>query len=225
MCDPSILGIASSVSGIFDAFGQQSAQKRQEEEYNKWMKTQDANRAEENVTQEKLRQQAEAGRAAGVNRLSMGRQAAQQNKEQGRLTSYLDTVSGADKTYTADIGGGDSSGMLPGSAGSDTLTPVSDKFLAGQGDVAKNDPQFLQSLAGGLNKAASDARGRIAKLATLSSFGGSSGGLGQFSDEALRRAGYTVEQINNFRNGEMEVYGAKQKVDPLQIVYTPGLRF
>lgn len=219
MCDPSIMGIASMAGGIFDAFGQMDAQKKQEEEYKKWADMQDKNRAEENVNQEKLRLQAETGRTQGVNQLSGASQTAQQGKEQGRLNNYL--LNSND--LTRDFTGNAATDTMAGGAGSDTMTSVADKYLlTGQNDVAKNDQQFMGDLAGKLSSAAKSARTRIGNLAALGSMGSSSGGLDQFSDEALMRSGMTIEEINNMRNGSMKVYGVKQAVDPLHIVYQKG---
>jgi hypothetical protein len=221
MCDPSIMGIASMATNMADAFGQMGAQKKQEDAYNEWKKTQDLNRTQENATQEKLRTEAEAARTRGVNALSGPSQQAQQTTEQGRLTNYLLGTS----DLTRDFAGGGATDTMAGGAGSDTMTSVADKYLlAGQGDVAKNDPQFMSDLAGKLSSAAKAAKDRIGNLAAISSYGGSFGGLDNFTTENLQRSGMTIDEINNFRNGQMKVYGAKQAVDPLHIVYQSGIK-
>lgn len=227
MCDPSIMGIASMATGMMDAFGQQDAWKKQDEEYDIWAKMQDKNRADENVNQEQFRLRAEAGRNRGVHQLSGGNQARHQVIEAGRLAN--DIASNVDLTRDFpgdDVSMSEGTDTLAGGAAADDLTTsVADKYLlAGQGDVAKNDPRFMADLAGKLSGAAKDARERIGHMATLGSYGGSSGGLDQLSTEALLRSGMTIEEINNLRNGSMSVYGVKQKVDPKHIVYQSGIR-
>lgn len=229
MCDPSIMGIASMATGLMDAFGQQDAWKKQEEEYDIWAKMQDKNRTEENARQEKFRMRAEDARNRGVQQLSGGSQRRQQVGEENRLANYINSNVDLTRDFPgggSDIGADESSATLAGGAGSDDLTTsVADKYLlAGQGDVAKNDTRFMSDLAGKLSGAAKEARTRIGNMATLGSYGGSSGGLDQYSDDALMRSGMSIEQINNLRNGSMQVYGVKQKVDPKHIVYQQGIR-
>jgi hypothetical protein len=221
MCDPSIMGVASMATGLADAFGQQSAQKQQEEEYKKWMAMQDKNRAEENANQERLRLQAEAAQVQGLNKLSGASQAKQQGLEQSRLTDVFTNASDLTRDFTGDA----ATDTMAGGAGADTLTSVADKYLLqGQAALGKSDPTFMSDLAGKLSGAAKDARTRISNMATLSSYGPSFGGLDQFSDKALMDAGMTIDEINNFRNGSMKVYGIKQAVDPKHVVYQSGLR-
>jgi hypothetical protein len=219
------MGIASMATGLFDAFGQQDAQRKQEKAYNDWMAEQDKNRAEENIKQDAFHKQAEAARVQGVNKLSMGSQAAQQVKEEARLTDYLQNSN----QLTQDFTGNAATDTLTGSAGGDTVSVADQNLLkpymmTGQGDVATGDTQFMSDLAGKLSQAAGKASTRMGQMATLGSMGGSTGGLDQFSDKALLDAGYTIEEINNLRNGSMTVYGIKQKKDPLHYTYQSGLR-
>jgi hypothetical protein len=232
MCDPSIMGIASMATGLADSFGQQSAQKRQDEEYRKWMAQQDKNREEENANQEALRKQAELARAQSVNQLSGSSQKAQQAKEQGRLTSDLISSN----KLTSDFASPDaSSGLQPvadatllspgaaaGSTASTADTGKAADYLLSSQKSAANDPNFMSDLAGKLSAAAKTATSRIGDMATMASYGNSFGGLDQFSNQALLASGMTIDEINNLRNGAMKVYGVKQAVDPKQVVYHHG---
>jgi len=233
MCDPSIMGIASMASGMADAFGQQSAQREQEKAYKEWMAMQDKNRAEETAAQEKLRLQAEAARTQTVNKLSgsnvtkeLGNQAGQLTDKWtsgNALTHDFPATDAASGTQTA---AADATLLQPGdpavtnaATGGQTAGVLGKYMLQGQGELGAKDPQFMADLAGKLSGAASAARKNIGYLSTMSAYGG---GFEGFTDDQLMKSGMTIDEINNFRNGRMKVYGAKQAVDPKQIVYQKG---
>lgn len=208
MCDPTIMAIASMASGVADVMGQASAQAKQKQSYDEWFAMQEKNRAEQNKKQEESRKLAEAAREQALAGVSAPSQAKAQDAEQARLDAYLQSQSGPllDKTPT----------------GAGETTSVADKFLlAGQ---QSGDDVFKSDLAAKINQAARDARGRIAALATAGSFGNSSGGLDNFTTDIFQKGAQTIDMANEFRRGDLAVYGTQQAVNPVTWTYTPGIR-
>jgi hypothetical protein len=197
------------VSGVADVFGQMNAQKMQEDAYNKWFDTQQKHRKEANLKQEQSRQQAENAQAQGLEGVSGMEQKAQQQTEEDRLAAEMTK----DRALTSE----------PAPAGpGDPAVPVSDKFLlSGQG--AGSD-LFKSDLAGKISMAAQEAKRRIKALATVSSYGPSFGGLDNYTAAAFQKSGGDIDRFNEFRRGDLAVYGTERAIDPLHITYTPGIR-
>lgn len=123
-----------------------------------------------------------------------------QQQEQDRLTAYLQ---------------GDPNS--PASNETAAPTAVSDAALSGQ---QGGDETFRNDLTTKLNKASTDAKARIAALAAVGSYGGSSGGLDVSNANAFQRAGEGIDLGNEFRKGDLSVYQTQQAVNPLQYTYT-----
>jgi hypothetical protein len=206
MCDPTIMAVASMASGIADFAGQSSAQAKQKQSYDEWFAMQEKNRIEQNAKQEANRKMAEAAQQQGVTDVSATAQKAAQGAEATRLTGYLDERS----PLTAATTPGDT-------------TSIADKYLL-SGQSLNSDPTFRTDLAAKLNAAAKEAKGRIAALATASSYGGSAGGLDNYVADSFAKSGMTIDKFNERRRGDLAVYGTQQAVNPVQWSYTPGLK-
>lgn len=208
MCDPTIMAVASMASGVADFMGQSGAQAKQKQAYDEWFAMQEKNRIEQNRKQEQSRQLAEAAQQQGLQGVSGTAQKAAQGAEQAKVTDYLEGRSPltADATPTA----GDT-------------TSIADKYLL-SGQNLNTDPTFRTDLASKLNAAAKEAKGRIAALATASSYGGSPGGLDNYVANRFQTAGMTIDEQNEKRRGDLAVYGVQQAVNPVQWSYTPGLK-
>ena len=207
MCDPTVLAIGSTVAGLAGTaanyMGQQSAQKSQEAEYNKWAMDQSRNRALENVRQDEMRQQATGSVEQGLSALEAENAQKKIADEQTRLSQYLE--------------GKDAEGKdLPSS----TTAPISQADRALSGQAQASDPEFKGVLAQKLSDATKDSKARIAALAKVQAYGGSSRGFQQQGREALIETGRGVDTIANRRRGSLGAYSAEQAVNPRQMQYT-----
>ena len=205
MCDPTVLAVGSLVAGVAgtaaDYVGQMGAQKDQEQAYNDWAATQQRNRAAAAAKDEADRKMADTARSQGLQDVSAANQKDVQANEQARLTSYLQGQQG----QPAD----QQTGAAPVS--------IADTRLSGQ---QSGDQTFQTDLASKLSKASADAKQRIAALATVGSYGGSSGGLDVSNALAFSKAGQGIDLGNEFRRGDLGVYQTQQAVNPLQYTYT-----
>lgn len=209
MCDPTVIAVASTVAGIAgtaaNAFGAMSAANKQKEAYDQWAAQQHANRVAAAAKDEQDRQQADAARQQGLQQVGADAQKAQQATEQARLTQFLQ---------------GTGSQTTDPSTGTSAPISVTDASLSGQG--ASTDPTFKADLASKLNAAAAGAKQRIGALAAVSSYGGSQGGLDQFTSQALAKSGQGIDMANAFRKGDLGVLATQQAVNPEQITYQPS---
>ena len=208
MCDPTVLAIGSTVAGLAGTAASgasaSAAASQQKQAYDEWAANQSKLRAEQNAKQEQDRQIAEKAQTQGLQDVSAGNQKTEQQTEQDRLTAYLQ---GQDQTATPQPSAG-------------VLTPASDKtILSGQ---QGGDQTFQKDLATKLNAASADAKQRIAALATVSSYGPSSGGLDVKNALAFQKSGTGIDMANDFRRGDLSAYGVQRAVDPLQYQYTPS---
>jgi len=205
MCDPTVLAIGSTVAGIagkaVDYFGQQSAAEEQKKAYEEWAAQQAANRRKAAALDEQNRQQADVARAQGLQDVSAESQKTAQQAEQDRLTSYLQG--------SQDSAASNQSGVTP--------TAISDTRLSGQ---QGGDATFQSDLTSKLGQASADAKKRVAALAAVGSYGGSFGGLDNTVSQAFQRSGQGIDIANDFRRGNMAVYGTEQAVNPLTYTYT-----
>lgn len=208
MCDPVSLSILSTVVGVAgsaaNAVGQMNAQKKQKQQVEQWAQRQSANRAAEKVRQDTLRQQANVAQQQGLDQISADAQKKAQSEEEKRLAQY---TTGQDPN--------DPANKTPQAA----AVSASDQAIAagaGSGDPQKED------LAKRINDATTAAKQRLAALARVSSYGGSSGGLGTVAPLALQAAGRGIDVQNEFRRGSLSAYNTEQNVDPVQVSYTPS---
>jgi hypothetical protein len=203
MCDALTIGIAATVAGVAgqaaEAAGQASAQSKQKSAYDTWVAQQDQARNLETQRQDTLRQRAEAAQQAGLTTLSSDQQMQRQSDEEARLTNYL-------------------TNQPPPAATVGAPTSVADRALTGQG----GSPALMSDLAGRINDATNQAKQRIAALARVSSFGGSSGGLSTTADLSLQNVGRGIDAANNARQGSLGAYNLEHTIEPIQIKHTPS---
>ena len=217
-----------------DAFGEMGAQQKQKQAYDDWMRQQDANRAAENA-----KEQANTAIATGalnqtIRQVGGPAQQAQLTAEQARLSALLqgrDPLTGstmpAGGTVSSKYGvPAPSTGNAAAPALSDQPAATSNKpidtsqfQLSGQ---AQGDPQFQADLAAKINAASQVARSRMAALANLGAYGGSSGGLDRYTTDIFQRSGNVIDRINDFDRGNLAVYNTEQNVNPIQYSYTPS---
>jgi len=205
MCDPTVIAIGSTVAGLagkaVDYFGEQSAAADQKKAYDEWAAQQSANRRKAAALDEQNRQQADVARAQGLQDVSAESQKTAQSAEQDRLTSYLQGSQEAAASNMSDA----------------TPTAISDTRLSGQ---QGGDATFQSDLSSKLGQANVDAKKRVAALAAVGSYGGSFGGLDNTVSQAFQKSGQGIDLANDFRRGNMAVYGTEQAVNPLTYTYT-----
>jgi len=206
MCDPGTLAALSAVSTVVglggtaaSAIGQMSAAKKQESAVNAWQAKQKNFRDIESQRQEGLRKDADAARVAGLDKLSREQQDAARKTEEERLTNYL--TGGAE---------GEAAGEPP-------PISVADAELSGQ---SGGDQNFKTDMAKKINEATTDARQRIARLATVSAYGNSSGGLGRTNQNALLESGRAIDRANNARQGSLAAFGTEKNIRPVEMSYS-----
>lgn len=206
MCDPSVLAIGSAVAGLAgtaaNSIGASNAADEQRQAYDSWAAEQKRNRAAAAAKDEADRKMADTARAQGLQDVSATNQKSEQQQEQDRLTAYLqgDPNSPASNETSAAPQGAVSDANLVNNSGGDA--------------VFKND------LTTKLNQASTDAKARIAALAAVGSYGGSSGGLDVKNANAFQRAGEGIDLANEFRKGDLATYGIQKDINPLQYTYT-----
>ena len=206
MCDPTVLAIGSTVAGLagtaVSSIQQSNAADQQKKAYDDWAAQQHANRVAAEQKDEQDRQQAQTAQQQGLQDVNAKSQTADQTAEQARLNDYLQGKSAASTE----------SNPSP-------VTAVSDARLSGQ---QGGDQVFQSDLSSKLDQASADSKKRIAALATVGSYGGSFGGLDNSVSEAFAKSGGGIDEANDFRKGDMAVYGTQQNVNPLQYTFNPG---
>ena len=207
MCDPTVLAIGSTVAGLagsaVSSIQQSQAADQQKKAYDDWAAQQHANRVAAAAKDEEDRKMASTAQQQGLQDVSADSQKTAQQAEQDRLSQYLQ-------------------GNQPASTESNPqpTTATSDASLGGV--AGAGDKIFQNDLTSKLDKASADSRSRINALAAVSSYGGSFGGLDNTVSKAFSDAGQGIDEANDFRKGDMAVYGTQQAVNPLQYTYTPG---
>ena len=200
-----MLAIGSTVAGLAgsaaSAIGQSQAADQQTKAYNDWAAQQHQNRVAAAQKDEQDRQIASTAQQQGLQDVSAASQKTDQASEQARLSSYLQ-------------------GNQPASTETNAPTAASDASLGGA--VGSDDKVFANDLSTKLDKASADSKQRINALATVGSYGGSFGGLDNSVSQAFTKAGQGIDMANDFRKGDMSVYGVQQNVNPLQYTYNPG---
>lgn len=205
-----LLGTGANMAGtIMEANAKKKAQQQQIENTNNWYLQQAMFR-----NQEMMRQRGLGFEAANAFRQNLYdtagglAQAAQQQKEQNRLTGVYSSGTSASEfapsASDAAIQAGSQAGALAGQSG--------------------GDGEFRTDLARRLNNAASDARNRITALATMNSYGDSQFGLGNVVPLGFQQAGWDINKFNNFRRGSLNAYGVEKAIEPVQVQYrgSPG---
>jgi hypothetical protein len=205
MCDPTVLAIGSTVAGLAGSaanyLGEQQAAEQQKEEYDRWSQQQSENRKKAAIKDEEDRKMADAARTQGLTDVSAGSQKDAQSAEADRLNKYLS---------------GQTDASNPTDAGAPTSV-TDTRLSSGQ---SNSSDAFNTDLSTKLASADAAAKKRVAALATVGSYGGSFGGLDQHVSDAFQKSGEGIDLANDFRKGDMAVYGTQQNVDPLTYTYT-----
>jgi hypothetical protein len=201
MCDPITLGtLAIGAAGTaVNVVGKANAAKQQKNEYNNWVAYQDKHRKLEEQRQEGMRAKAAAAADQATDTVGAENQADVQAEEEARLRDAYAQDSGLAPTSDAPVSNADSA------------------ILSGQqsgGEVFQTD------MARALSDATASASKRLGALATMRSYGGSSGGLGTVMPIAQQAAGADINQQNNFRRGSLNAYQFAQAVEPVQVSYS-----
>lgn len=200
-----LAGTAANVGGgIMEMQGRQKAQRQQQENLNNWYLYQALIRNQEYMRQDAFRAQANASRENVLNNdVSSVAQKFKQGKEADRLSSAYaqGTSAAADAPSASDasIRAGTTRTALSGQSGGDT--------------------EFRSDLARRLNNGASRVRDRIKALATMNSYGDSFQGLGTENPLAFQRAGWDINQFNNYRKGSLQAYQVEKAIQPQQVQY------
>jgi hypothetical protein len=205
LCDPTVIAIGSTVAGLagsaVEYMGQQDALAQQKKSYDDWAAEQSANRRKAAAKDEADRQQADVARQQGLQDVSAESQKTAQGDEQARLDAYLQ-------------GQGEASNPT-----GEAPTAISDTRLSGQQGGDASDP-FNADLSAKLDQASADSKKRVAALATVGSYGGSYGGLDNTVSQAFQKSGQGIDLANDFRRGDMSVYGTQTAINPLTYTYT-----
>lgn len=200
-----LLGTGLQVGGqIAEMQGRQRAQRQQKENLDQWYLYQALARQQEYMRQDAFRAQGNAAREDVLNNdVSSVAQKFKQGKEAERLTGAYakGTSAAADAPSASDasIREGTQRGALTGQSG--------------------GDQEFRSDLARRLNNSASRVRDRIAALGTMNSYGDSFQGLGTENPLAFQRAGWDINQFNNFRKGSLQAYQVEKQIQPQQVQY------
>lgn len=201
-----LLGTGASMAGtMMEAQNKQKAQKQQQENLNNWYIQQMMFQNSERNRQNALRGQARGAFDDNIFSNAGGiAQAGNALKEAGRLGQEYSrgTSAAAIPASDASIQAGSQAAALSGQSGGGS--------------------EFRSDLARRLNNAASDARGRIANLATMNSYGDSQFGLGNVVPMGFQQAGWDINKFNNFRRGSMNAYGVEKQIEPMQVQHKPS---
>jgi hypothetical protein len=186
---------------MVDMMGRQKAQKQQQQNLDNWYMYQALQRNQEMMRQNALGIEANNARMTGLNDVGSLGQKATQSAEAVRLNDHLQRGTSAAATPASDasIGANTQQGMLTGQSG--------------------GDREFKSDLARRLNNRTQDAKGRIQALATMGSYGDSMGGLGTMNPLNFQKAGWGINQANNFRRGSLQAYGVEKQIQPQQVQY------
>lgn len=207
MCDPlvaaAIGSVASAGVGMYE--GQQQAsqladvQNKQNQANADWVAYQTRIHQQQVQAEDEARQKATGVQQATLQKVSPQAQEAQQGAEAERLnTAYNKTGQ-------------------PGTA-TDASNPQN-LLLSGENS---GNQTFMNSLTSQVNQATSQARSRIAALATANSYGGSFGGLGTTTPITFAQGGNDINLQNAIRQGNLKTYGVQQQVQPINYAIGPG---
>lgn len=202
MCDPvSIIGIGLSVGmAAANASAQQDMVNQQNDANAQWVAYQRREAQQYAQRDEELRRNAEAARAGATEELTAPKQQAAQESEESRLKTALTPEE------TAAMARGDK-------------LAIDKTLLSGQ---QGGDEGVKSSIQAQIQKAAQEARSRIAALAAVQSYGGSQFGLTNRANTILNTSGQDIRLASDMRGGERSAYGAVKAVEPIKIVQGGG---
>lgn len=203
MCDPLvgglIAGAASLGSGLMQAQQTAALQSAQQNANDQWVAYQTQIHKQEALAQDQARNQANAAREQTLQNFTPQNQQQLQQQEAQRLNTLYTNPSGAAGAQSTDP------------------TQAANDLLSGE---SSGNKQFMTSLTNQVNQATSQARGRIAALATAGSYGGSFGGLGTVDPITFQQGANAINLQNAKRQADLQTYGVQQQVQPVQ--YTTG---
>lgn len=206
MCDPLVGGLITGAlslgGGMYEASQQAAAEQDLMDKQNaanaQWVAYQNQIHKQQVAAEETQRTQANTARESTLANFTPQAQEAQQSAEAQRLNTL----------YTS-----------PQTQSPTNASPTS-MLLSGESSGNKN---FMDNLTQQVNTATSQARGRIASLATANSFGGSFGGLGTTDPIEMQQGANQINLSNAIRNANLKTYGVEQQVQPVN--YTMGASF
>ena len=202
MCDPiSIIGLGFSIGmSIYNMQQQQDMANQQEAANSQWVAYQRKQAQDYQKRDENLRRNAEAARSGSLEELAAPKQTAAQESESARLQKELTPEE------TANMAEGDPNALASA-------------MFTGQ----KNGSEYMQSaIQGHIQKAAIDARKRIAALADVQSYGGSQYGLTNRANTIFNTAGQDIRLAGNERAGQLAAYNIAKAVEPIRISQYSG---
>lgn len=202
MCDPiSIIGLGFSIGmSIYNMQQQQDMANQQESANAQWVAYQRRQAQEYQKRDEALRRNAEAARSGSLEELTVAKQSEAQEKEAERLKTELTSEDIANQAE------GDPNALASA-------------MFSGQ----KNGSEYMQSaIQGHIQKAAVEARKRIAALAEVQSYGGSQYGMTNRANVIFNTAGQDIRMSGNQRAGQLAAYNVAKAVEPIRITQYGG---
>jgi hypothetical protein len=202
MCDPLIGGLISGAAaiagGMKSAGDQQAVIDAQNQANAQWVAYQTQIHQEQVAEENKRRQMAETARQDTLTKTSPEAYKQIQQTEQQRLNQFY---------------------LQPGPQTHDPNVTAS-MALSGQ----TSDPNTISGsdLAKQVSNATSQARQRIAALATANSFGGSTYGAGTEMPIRYAQGGNIINLEGNIRNANLQTYRTEQQVEPIHYTIGPG---
>lgn len=202
MCDPLVGGLISgglAIAGGMKAAGDQQAVIDAQNNANaQWVAYQTQIHQQQTAEENKRRQLAENARQDTLQKVSPDAYKQVQETEQQRLNNLY---------------------LAPGPQTHDPNVTAS-VALSGQ----SSDPSTISGsdLAKQVSAASSQARQRIAALATANSFGGSTYGAGTEIPIRFAQGGNQINLEGNIRNADLQTYRTEQQVEPEHFTIGPG---
>ena len=205
MCDPiSIIGMGLSVGmAVANYQAQEEMANQQQAANDSWVAYQRRQSQEYQRRDEQLRKNAEAARSGSLDELTVQKQTKAQENEQSRLTDTLTPE------QIANMAEGDPNAIAAG-------------MLSGQQHMAADVKGNIQSQ---IQKAAAEARDRIAALAAVQAYGGSQFGLTNRANTIFNTAGQDIRLAGNQRAGSLAAYNIAKAVEPIKIAQHGGQSF
>jgi len=202
MCDPiSIIGLGFSIGmSLYNMQQQQSMANQQQSANDQWVAYQRRQSQAYQKRDEDLRRNAEAAREGSLDELSAKKQTAAQEGEAERLKTALTPEE------TANQASGDPNAL------------ASAMFSGQQNGSA----EMKTAIQGHIQKAAQEARSRIAALAEVQSYGGSQYGLTNRANTILNASGQDIRLAGNERAGTLAAYNIAKAVEPIKITQYGG---
>jgi hypothetical protein len=202
MCDPiSIIGLGFSVGmSIYNMQQQQDMANQQAAANSQWVAYQRRQAQEYQKRDENLRRNAAAAREGSLDELTAAKQTEAQESESARLRTALTPEE------TASLAEGDPNALASA-------------MFSGQQNGSEYSKAAIQ---GHIQKAAIEARKRIAALADVQSYGGSQYGLTNRANVIFNTAGQDIRLAGNERAGQLAAYNVAKAVEPIRITQYGG---